>query len=120
MSDSLFDADLAVLLILGVGAPLLGAARCVGWSRLAAGIATMFALISVVCVAAGASAKVWLATGGLAGAYLLFAVPGRYRDTLLRSLASPRAGLLLVALGPALAGAWACWRDSDTTAPMMT
>jgi hypothetical protein len=117
MSNSWLDADLAVLLVLGLGGPLLGVTRCLGWRRLGAGLAVVLLLGSLVAFAAGAQAKVWLAAGGLAGAYLNVAAAGRYRETLLRLLASPRAGLLLLAAGPALAGAWACWCESESMAP---
>jgi len=119
MSDSLFDADLAVLLLLGLGGPLLGVSRCLGWPRLGAGLAVLLLFVSVIGLAFGAPAKAWLSAGGLAGAYLMVAGAGRYRETLLRSLASPRAGLLLLAAGPAFAGAWACRCESEATAPAL-
>jgi len=118
MNDSILGADLAVLLILGLGGPLLGVIRWAGRPRLGAGLATLLASGAIVGLAAGAPAKVWLPAAGLAAAYVCLAGACRYRVTLLRSLASPQAGLLFLAAGPAIAGAWACWREQVTTAPL--
>jgi hypothetical protein len=120
MGDSVITPDLVAVLILGLGGPSLGLVRWANRPRLGAALTLAFGTAAALMFARGASAKISIPLTLLTLAYPAAVAAGRYRETLLRLLASPRAaGIALFLAGPIAAGAFAIWIDASSEVPLV-